>query len=526
MSISQWFRSLSGKIFLMSLVPVVLFLALFFIVLLPRYQRFAVESRRMGTQYVVESAIGILDNQVAEVRAGKRTLDYAQQRAKDLIATMHFEGNNYIWIQAPGPKIVYHPDAGLVGKPLDTMDPKLAEIFRQLDRIAQAKGGGFWHYDWPKPGAGKGLHPKVSYVRRFEPWDWVLGAGIYVDDVAQEVRSVSLLLIISATIISALILFGSLTLSRRLVRPLRALESGIRSSDLSQRIVIESRDEIGDTAAAFNEYNAGLKSVVSDVHGFADQAASGSMELAASAEQMTHTIDEVAKAGESLKQHGDNVASAIGELLADIGAMGDRIAQTGDRAQDAVEEAGEAAKAGEEAARGMMEIQEVMTQIVRAVQVIQEIAVQTNLLSLNAAIEAAKAGAQGKGFAVVAEEVRKLAERSSGSAQEIEKLIQRTEATVSRGAGSVAFTIQGLQTIDSRVSQISARIQDVKAISARQARTSGQVDAMAKEIAGQLTRNAAATHEMAVTVQEVSSTAESLAQVAEGLRNVMTRFKL
>ncbi|HWQ09751.1 MAG TPA: cache domain-containing protein, partial [Holophaga sp.] len=305
MSIRRWLRSLSGKIFLMSLAPVVLFLALFFAVFLPRYQKFAVEARRTGTQYVVESAIGILDNQVAEVRAGKRTLDYAQQRAKDLIATMHFDGNNYIWIQAPGPTIVYHPDASLVGKPIDAIDPKLAGIFRQLDRIAQAQGRGFWHYEWPKPGAGNGLHPKVSYVRRFEPWGWVLGAGIYIDDVSQEVRSVSLLLIISATVISALILFGSLALSRRMIRPLRELGTGIRSSDLSRRIVIESRDEIGDTAEAFNEYNAGLKSVVADVHGYADQAASGSTELAASAEQMTHTIDEVAQAGEVLKQHGD-----------------------------------------------------------------------------------------------------------------------------------------------------------------------------------------------------------------------------
>ena len=206
--------------------------------------------------------------------------------------------------------------------------------------------------------------------------------------------------------------------------------------------------------------------------------------------------------------------------------MAERIAQTGDRAQDAVEEADQAARAGQEAAHGMEEIQGVMAQIVRAVQVIQEIAMQTNLLSLNAAIEAAKAGAQGKGFAVVAEEVRKLAERSSTSAQEIEKLIQHTEETVSRGAGSVAFTIQGLQAIDSRVSQISERIQDVKAISARQARTSGQVGVMVKENADQLTRNATATHEMAMTVQEVSTTAENLAQVAEGLRNVMMRFKL
>lgn len=526
MSIQSWFRSLSGKIFLLSLAPVALFLGLFFFLLLPRYHRFALESRRLGTQYVVESTMGILENQVAEVKAGKRTLEYAQTRAKELIANTHFEGNNYLWIQETGPKIVYHPNAALVGKATDTLDPKLAKLFRDLDRVAQAPAGGYWQYEWPKPGEGDQLHPKVSFVRRFEPWGWILGAGIYVDDVEREVRSISLLLTLGACTIALVVFFVSLLVASRLIRPLRELEAGIRSRDLSRQITVTSRDEIGDTAQAFNDYNADLRAVVSEVHSYAEQAASGSTELAASAEQMTHTIEEIARAGESLKTHGEQISRAVQDLIGSIRGMADQTLQTGSQAQDAVAEAGHAAAAGQETAKGMREIQDVTGQIVKAVQVIQDIARQTNLLSLNAAIEAAKAGAQGKGFAVVAEEVRKLAERSRSSAQEIEKLIQQTQETVSKGADSVGVTIQNLEAINARISTIARSIQEVREHSTRQADTSSHMDARVKETADQLNRNAAATHQMAVTVQEVSSTAESLAKVAEGLKHVVQRFKL
>lgn len=519
-------RSLSTKVFLLNLVPVVLFLGLFFLFILPRYKRFALESRQKGTQYVVEAAMGILENQVVEVTTGKRTLEYAQKRSRELIANTHFDGGNYLWIQAAGPKLVYHPNPALDGQLTDTLEPKSAALFRDLDRMAQSAHGAFWHYQWPKPGADKTLHPKVSYVQRFEPWGWVLGTGLYVDDVDREVQSVSIALTLAALAISGVIFLGAWLFSTRLIRPLRELEAGIRSSDLSRQIPVATQDEIGETAQAFNEYNAGLRAVVSDVHSYADHAASGSTEMAASAEQMAHTIEEIAKAGESLKAHGEDIDSAVGDLGAAINTMSERTTLTESQAKEAVQEADLAAQAGQQAASGMEEIEAVTGQIVKAVQVIQEIARQTNLLSLNAAIEAAKAGSQGKGFAVVAEEVRKLAERSRTSAHEIEQLISQTQETVAKGASSVGVTIRNLEAIHGRILRIATSIQDVRSISTQQADISNRVSTTVKDTAAQLARNAAATHEMSVTVQEVASTADSLAKVAEGLKEVVRRFKL
>ncbi|WP_005037252.1 methyl-accepting chemotaxis protein [Holophaga foetida] len=526
MSLRTSFQGLSGKILAMSLAPVVVFLVLFFFVLLPRVRQTTLNAKQAGTRYVVETAMGILENQQVEVSAGKRTMEYAQERAHALLAGLRFGGHNYFWIQGPGPILLHHPDASLEDKPMDRLEPRVAKLFRDMDRIAQTSGGGFYHYDWTKPGQGEKLFPKISYVKRFDAWGWVLGAGIYADDMARDLRAITAMLTISSLVIAVLIFLVSIKVSARLVRPLNELIEGIRNGDLSRRIEVSSRDEIGHAANAFNDYNASLRTVVLDVRNYAEQAASGSTELAASAEEMARTISEIAKVGETLKGAGDQMTDGIRQLMANIESTAQRTSQTGLQTREAVHEAEQGVQTGRETAQGMGEIQEVTAQIVKAVQVIQDIARQTNLLSLNAAIEAAKAGAQGKGFAVVAEEVRKLAERSRGSAQEIENLLLRTRETVASGASSVDTTIHSLEAIRNHIALISSSIGEVDELSRQQSSTSQRVDQMVEANAEELAHNAAATHQMAATVQQVASTADELARVADGLRRVVQGFKL
>ena len=518
-------RRLSGKIVLLCLLPVLLFILLLGFYVLPRMRASMLASKEAGVRNVVDVTMGILENQEVEIKAGRRTREFGEKRARELIATLHFEGRNYLWIQSAGPTIEVHPNAALVGKRTDTLEPRLAKLFRDLDAAAQPPAGGFLAYSWPRPGE-PGEFPKISYVKKFAPWGWILGAGIYVDDVDREERALALRIALGTLVVTLLVLGLSVKLARIMVRPLKQLVSALRRSDLASRVEVDTQDEIAEAAEAFNTYNGSIRSTILEVGSLADRLASRSDELAGSAREMARAVEEIARVGEDLKQAGENVAGAMAKLDGNLGSMDARSRQTREQSEDAVQDTARGAEAGRSAAQGMAEIQQVTAQIAQATQVIQELARQTNLLSLNAAIEAAKAGDLGKGFAVVAEEVRKLAERSRSSAQEIELLVARTQEVVANGVQGVGVTVENLEIIGARIHGIAASIQDIGRLSHHQAGTSAEVSQRMNQTGARLAQNAAATQELAATLQDISRTTEDLAQVARQLRGAVGGFRL
>jgi methyl-accepting chemotaxis protein len=521
------FKSLSGKVLALSLLPVGLFILFFAAYVLPTLRQTVMASKQEGVRQVVDLAITMLEAQEAKVRTGVQPLEATQARAMEVIESLRYDQTNYLWVQAPGPRIVLHPiRKEWAGKATDDLgDPALAKLFRDLERTAQTSGGAFHAYEFPKPGQA-GLFPKVSYVRTFAPWGWTVGTGVYVDDVDRTVRAIAAVMAAGILAVSALVFFLARALSRRMTRPLHQLVEGLRNSDLSKQISVSTEDEVGQAAHAFNDYNGGMRQIVLDVSQYAARVASGSTELAASADEMAKAVAEIAQVSEDLKTAGDRVSEALRALGGNASLVAARTQEAEARSHEAVQETGRSAEAGQGTAQGMSDIQRVTGQIVQAVTVIQEIARQTNLLSLNAAIEAAKAGQQGKGFAVVAEEVRKLAERSGSAAHEIEDLIQRTQEAVSGGVHGVDTTLASLAAIRERIGGVATSIQEIGGLSRDQATTGQEVAAMMSQTTGRLAQNASATHELASTVHEIAKTSDELARVAEGLRGVVERFRL
>ena len=362
--------------------------------------------------------------------------------------------------------------------------------------------------------------------------DLVGAFGVSISTAGLHRSLVNMSLLAALTGLAVLVVIGLIMaffVRRNILRPLTALSGSITQmaqGDLTAHAPVQSQDEIGQLAQTFNGMVGALNRTLQNVELASVRVASGSTELAASAEEMSRTVAETARVGEALQEAGRKVQEDLKGLDANVAAMGDHTQRTATESEEAVQDTRRGTEAGRGTEREMQEIRDATGKIVQAVQVIQEIANQTNLLSLNAAIEAAKAGEHGKGFAVVAEEVRKLAERSAQAAREIEQIILRTQAAVAGGVASVGVTQGHLEAIGKRISEVSGHIQEIGGLSREQAKTSKVVESMMGQTASRLDQNAAATQELAATVQEITRTAEDLSGVAEGLKDIVKGFKL
>ncbi len=265
----------------------------------------------------------------------------------------------------------------------------------------------------------------------------------------------------------------SIVIARSVARPAeemcRAIEQGLVKGDLRADLPIHSDDELGRVAKAFNEFLAQLRIIWQGLSDASARTASGSMELSAGAEQMSATTNQIARNAEQQRQSTERLAAAVTQFSASIQQVASNVHQAGQQANTAVQAAAEGHQAGSHTLEAMTTIRGTSDRIVKAVQVIQEIARQTNLLSLNAAIEAAKAGEHGKGFAVVADEVRKLSERSTQAAREIAGIIQEANTAVAGGQKTVSETVQALSSIQESVSGLSALILEIGSATDEQA---------------------------------------------------------
>jgi methyl-accepting chemotaxis protein len=360
---------------------------------------------------------------------------------------------------------------------------------------------------------------------------YYLMLALNTDSIIRELRLSFLMMLAIGAGMVGLAFAGAVQLGKSIVKPLEVINRGMRDisegeGDLTARLQVHGQDEIAQLSANFNRFVENIQGIVNQVISISGIIASGSMEMTAGMTEMDATAESIARTAEGQKA---NVAQATAKV--DTIARSSQIIYANvTKALGVFEQAQEAAVQGGtavgEVVSGMAAITANSRQIGNILTVINEIANQTNLLSLNAAIEAAKAGENGKGFAVVAEEVRKLAERCSQAAKEIAVLITTSDKSIREGSMMVTAAGTGLKSIQEAIGASAEHIQAIGGQSHTQSQDSTTVVAVMGELTGIAEQNAAATEEMAATIRTATRTVEDLGRAAENLSALVSRFKV
>ena len=452
-------------------------LTLAIIWLYPQMYNSLMEEKRSKTQNVVETAWSVIDHYAQQSKNGALPATEAKSMALSAVKALRYMDNNYFWINDLQPTMVMHPyKPKLDGKDLSSFeDPNGKKLFVEMVKVSKKDSAGFVDYYWPKPGEDEPV-AKVSYVKLQADWGWIIGSGIYVDGVRRELNSKFGLIFGCIGVIILLSLLGAYFVTRSITRP---LTRAITTVDLGSIQMTEASDQIAVSSQTLAE---------------------GTSEQAASLEETSASLEELSA---MTSQNAGNAQEVKG-LMAETGV---NVSRSTESMQQLI--------------TSMQDISAASEETQKIIKTIDEIAFQTNLLSLNAAVEAARAGEAGAGFAVVADEVRNLAMRASEAAKNTSTLIENSVTRIKDGTTIVNKCNEDFGAVAQNAQKVAVLVNEIATAATEQSQGIGQISTAVAEMDKVTQSNAGTAEESSAAAEEMDALADQLQQTVVDLKEMI-----